>query len=110
IGPAASAATSDTGGGSAFVTAPFSVTPLQGLTAAAGSGTTMRYRQGLPTDTSLAAIPSSDLSPPYSPPPFGGRYTGTLTAPTTGTYVLAVTNPCGCYNPTTLSANRRPLV
>jgi beta-glucosidase len=109
IGPAASAATSDTGGGSAYVTAPFSITPLQGLTAAAGSGTTVQYQQGLPTDTSLAAIPSSDLSPAYSPTPFGGSYTGTLTAPETGTYVLAVTNPCGCYTPTTLSVNGTPL-
>jgi len=109
IGPAASAATSDTGGGSAYVTAPFSVTPLEGLTAAAGSGTTVRYHQGLPADTSLAAIPSTDLSPPYSPTPFGGRYTGTLTVPKTGTYVLAVTNPCRCYDATTLSVNGTPL-
>jgi len=109
IGPAASTQTSDTGGGSAYVTAPFSVTPLQGLTAAAGSGTTVQYQQGLPTDASLAAIPSSDLSPPYSPTPFGGSYTGTLTAPETGTYVLSVTNPCGCYNATTLSVNGTPL-
>src|SRR5215472_6362303 len=109
IGPAASVATSDTGGGSAYVTAPFSVTPLQGLTAGAGSGTNVQYQQGLPTDTSLAAIPPSDLNPPYQPTPFGGSYTGTLTAPQTGTYVLAVTNPCGCYNPTTLSVNGTPL-
>ena len=60
IGPAASVATSHTGGGSAYVTAPFSVTPLQGLTSAAGSGTTVQYQQGLPTDTSLDAIPSSE--------------------------------------------------
>src|SRR5215470_10155438 len=109
IGPAASAATSDTGGGSAYVTAPFSVTPLQGLTAGAGPGTTVRYQQGLPADTSLAAIPSRDLSPPYKPTPLGGSYTGTLTAPETGTYVLAVTNPCGCYRPATLSLNGTPL-
>jgi len=109
IGPAASVATSPTGGGSAYVTAPFSVTPLQGLTAGAGSGTTVQYDQGLPADTSLAAIPSADLNPPYQPTPFGGSYTGTLTAPQTGTYVLAVTNPCGCYNPTTLSVNGTPL-
>jgi beta-glucosidase len=105
IGPAASTQTSDTGGGSAYVTAPFSVTPLQGLTAAAGSGTTVTYQQGLPTDSSLAGIPSTDLSPAYSPTPFGGSYTGTLTAPETGTYVLGLTNPCGCYTPATLSVN-----
>ena len=105
IGPAASTQTSDTGGGSAYVTAPFSVTPLQGLTAAAGPGTTVSYQQGLPTDTSLAGIPSTDLSPPYTGTSFGGSYTGTLTAPETGTYVLGLTNTCGCYTPATLSVN-----
>jgi beta-glucosidase len=96
IGPAASAAPTPTGGGSAFVIAPFSVTPLQGLQAAAGPGTSVVYQQGLPTDTSLPAIPASALSPAYAPTPLGGSYTGTLTAPVTGTYVLAITNPCGC--------------
>jgi beta-glucosidase len=109
IGPAGSVAPANTGGGSAYVTAPFSVTPLQGLTSAAGSGTTVEYQQGLPADTSLPAIPAANLNPPYAPTPFGGSYTGTLTAPETGTYVLAVTNPCGCYNPTTLSVNGTPL-
>jgi beta-glucosidase len=109
IGPAASTQTSDTGGGSAYVTAPFSVTPLQGLTSAAGSGTTVQYQQGLPTDTSLAAIPSTNLSPAYMPTPFGGSYTGTLTAPQTGTYVLGLTNPCGCYTATTLAVNGQVL-
>ncbi len=103
IGPAASAAPTDTGGGSAYVTAPFSVTPLQGLQAAAGPGTNVVYQQGLPTDTSLPAIPSSVLSPAYAPTPLGGSYAGTLTAPETGTYVLAITNPCACYSATTLS-------
>ena len=65
--------------GTLRVTAPFSVTPLQGLTSAAGSGTSVVYQQGLPADDSLAAIPSPDLSPAYSPTPFGGSYTGTLT-------------------------------
>jgi len=103
IGPAASAAPAPTGGGSAFVTAPFSVNPLQGLQAAAGPGTSVVYQQGLPTDTSLPAIPAAALSPAYAPTPLGGSYTGTLTAPETGTYVLAITNPCGCYNATILS-------
>ena len=57
IGPAASASPTDTGGGSAFVTAPFSVSPLQGIQAAAGPGTSVSYTQGLPTDTSLTADP-----------------------------------------------------
>ena len=104
IGPAASAQPDYTGGGSAYVTAPFHVTPLQGLQAAAGSGTTVSYTQGLPTDTSLSAIPSADLSPAYAPTGYGGSYTGTLTAPETGTYVLAFQNP-GNYNVTNLSLN-----
>ncbi len=35
--------------------------------------------------------------------PSGGSYTGTLTAPQSGTYVLALTNPCACYTATSLS-------
>ena len=58
IGPAASAAPTDTGGGSAYVTSTFNMTPLQGIQAAAGPGTTVQYVQGLPTDTSLSAIPA----------------------------------------------------
>jgi beta-glucosidase len=104
IGPAASAQPDYTGGGSAYVTAPFHVTPLQGLQAAAASGTTVSYTQGLPTDTSLSAIPTADLSPAYAPTGYGGSYTGTLTAPETGTYVLAFQNP-GSYNVTNLSLN-----
>ncbi len=98
IGPAASAQPDYTGGGSAYVTAPFHVTPLQGIQAAAGTGTSVTYTQGLPTDTSLTPIPGSALSPAYAPTGFGGSYTGTLTAPETGTYVLAFENPCGCYS------------
>jgi beta-glucosidase len=79
IGPAASAAPADAGGGSAYVTSAFSVTPLQGLRAAAGPGTSVSYTQGLPADTSLRPIPGSVLTG-----------TGTLTAPQTGTYVLAL--------------------
>ncbi len=110
IGPAGSAAPADTGGGSDFVTAPFSVTPLAGLQGAAGPGTTVSYTQGLPTDDSLPAIPSADLSPAYAPTPFGGSYTGTLTAPETGTFVLAMTNPCGCYTSAFLSLNGKQIL
>ncbi|MDX6419728.1 MAG: beta-glucosidase, partial [Trebonia sp.] len=89
IGPAASAAPTDTGGGSAHVNSTFNVTPLQGIQAAAGTGTTVNYVQGLPTDSSLSAIRSTDLTPAYAATGYGARYTGTLTAPETGTYVLA---------------------
>ncbi len=110
IGPSASASPTDGGGGSARVVAPFSVTPLLGLTAAAGPGTNVSYQQGLPADTSLPAIPATALSPAYGPTGFGGSYTGTLTAPETGTYVLALQNPCGCYTPTTLSVDGHPIL
>jgi beta-glucosidase len=116
IGPAASAAPADAGGGSSYVNPRFTVTPLQGLRSAAGPGTTVTYTQGLPTDTSLSRIPSADLAPAAkTPPPLpsaiarsgpgytgsgsgpayvsaapGTTFSGTLTAPETGTYVLAV--------------------
>ena len=90
IGPAASAAPVDAGGGSAYVTSPFSVTPLQGLQAAAGPGTTVSYTQGLPADTSLPPIPAAVLSPARAGPGNGQAYAATLTAPQTGTYVLAL--------------------
>jgi beta-glucosidase len=110
IGPAASASPAYTGGGSAYVTAPFHVTPLQGIQAAAGTGTSVSYTQGLPTDTSLTPIPASALSPAYAPTGFGGTYTGTLTAPETGTYVLAFENPCGCYSSVNLSLDGKELL
>ncbi|HEY2075503.1 MAG TPA: glycoside hydrolase family 3 C-terminal domain-containing protein [Streptosporangiaceae bacterium] len=109
IGPAASPDPTDTGGGSAYVTSTFHVTPLQGIQAAAGNGTTVQYAQGLPTDTSLTPIPSTDLSPAYASTGYGGTYTGTLTAPETGTYVLAFRNP-GSYTATNLSLNGKEIL
>ncbi|MGH9066625.1 MAG: glycoside hydrolase family 3 protein, partial [Acidimicrobiales bacterium] len=47
IGPSASASSTDVGGGSAHVTAPFRVTPLAGIqAAAAGAGAKVVYSQG----------------------------------------------------------------
>ena len=109
IGPAASPSPVDTGGGSAFVTSPFTVTPLQGIQAAAGPGTTVQYVQGLPTDTSLSPIPSADLTPAYHSTNSGQSYTGTLTAPQTGTYVLAFKNP-GSYTATNLSLDGKEIL
>ena len=114
IGPAASAQPIYGGGGSAYVNPSSTVTPLAGLSAAAGPGTTVTYTQGLPTDTSLDAIPAADLSPAFVPitsfSNFGQTYTGTLTAPETGTYVLAITNPCGCYTPEYLTLDGKQLI
>jgi beta-glucosidase len=93
IGPAASAAPADAGSGSAHVIPPFSVSPWQGIErqAAAAPGTPVTYAQGLPTDTSLSAIPASALIPARPGP--GRAYAATLIAPQTGTYVLGVTSP-----------------
>jgi beta-glucosidase len=110
IGPSASASPTYAGGGSAYVIPSSTVTPLAGIQAAAGSGTQVTYQQGLPPDASLPAIPGSDLSPAYAATPFGGSYKGTLTAPETGTYVLALTNPCGCYTSTYLYLNGQELL
>ncbi|HUE28475.1 MAG TPA: glycoside hydrolase family 3 C-terminal domain-containing protein [Solirubrobacteraceae bacterium] len=109
IGPAASASPTDTGGGSAYVTSTFKVTPLQGIQTAAPAGTPVDYVQGLPTDTSLSPIPSSDISPAYSSTNYGVSYTGTLTAPETGTYVLAFKNP-GSYTATYLSLDGKEIL
>ncbi len=112
IGPAASAQPIYGGGGSAYVNPSKTVTPLAGLQAAAGSGTDIQYTQGLPTDSQLTAIPSSALTPAFTPTQgFGNpNYTGTLTAPETGTYVLAITNTCGCYTSAYLSLDGKQLI
>ncbi len=112
IGPAASTQAIYGGGGSAYVIPSQTVTPLAGMQAAAGSATNIVYQQGLPTDSQLTAIPSSDLTPAYSGTAgFGAPgYTGTLTAPESGTYVLAITNKCGCYTPTILSVDGQQLL
>jgi beta-glucosidase len=110
VGPAADASPDYAGGGSAYVIPSGTVSPLAGIQAAAGSGAKVSYSQGLPTDTSLPAIPASALSPAYAPTPFGGSYAGTLTAPETGTYVLAITNPCGCYTSTYLSLDGKQII
>jgi beta-glucosidase len=109
IGPAANAQPTDTGGGSAYVTSTFNVTPFQGIQAVAGTGTTVQYTQGLPTDTSLSAIPAADLTPAYTGTGYGGTYTGTLTAPDTGTYILAFQNP-GSYTATNLYLNGQEIL
>src|SRR6202012_5202067 len=110
IGPSASPTPTDAGGGSAHVAPSGSATPLQGMEAVAHGHTQLTYTQGLPTDGSLPAIPAANLPPAYASTPFGGSYSGTLTAPETGTYVLAITNDCGCYTPTYLTLNGKQII
>jgi beta-glucosidase len=110
IGPGADSQPTYAGGGSAYVIPSGTVSPLHGLQAAARPGTNVVYRQGLPNDTSLDSIPSSDLTPAYTGTPFNGSYSGTLTAPETGKYVIALTNPCGCYTSTYLYLDGRELI
>jgi beta-glucosidase len=110
IGPAASTSPIYGGGGSAYVVPSQTVTPLAGIKAAAGSGTNVTYTEGIPADTELSTIPSADLTPADTGTGFGGSYSGTLTAPETGTYVLALTNQCQCYTPETLTVDGTPLI
>ena len=122
IGPSASVSPADAGGGSAYVIGSQTVTPLAGIQAGTGTstststatrtsaGTRIVYQQGLPADSSLATIPSSALAPAYTPTSFAGTYSATLTAPETGTYVLALTNPCGCYTPSYLYLDGQELL
>ena len=110
IGPSASPTPTDGGGGSAHVVSSSSVTPLQGMEGVAHGHTQLTYTQGLPTDASLPEIPGANLTPAYASTPFGGSYSGTLTAPETGTYVLAVTNPCTCYTSTYLSLDGQQIL
>jgi len=109
IGPAASVSPTYAGGGSAYVIPSSTVAPLDGIKAVDPGAT---YTQGLPADTALAAIPASSLSPAYPSggTPFGGSYSGTLTAPTAGTYVLGLTNPCGCYTSTYLTVDGKQVI
>ncbi|QQE78223.1 glycoside hydrolase family 3 protein [Alicyclobacillus sp. SO9] len=97
------------GGGSAHVLADKGtvVTPLTGIrNAAKTSNTRVTYAQGLPSPGSLPAIPSKYLSKPYKA---GSSYEATLTAPTTGDYVLAVSDKNTRYTPTTLSVDGKIL-
>jgi beta-glucosidase len=109
IGPAGDAQPIYGGGGSAYVIPSTTVTPYQGISALDGASN-VTYTQGLPTDSSLTAIPAANLSPAFTPLGFGASYTGTLTAPETGTYVLALTNPCFCYSSEYLSLNGTQLI
>jgi beta-glucosidase len=90
IGPAAAADTAASGAGTAYVVPPSTVSPIQGMRTLAPSGVAVSYTAGLPTASQLIPIPATDLSPAYPPHGTGGPYSATLTAPTTGTYVIGL--------------------
>ena len=110
IGPGASSFPAYAGGGSAYVIPARPISPLAGIRRAVGNGRKLVYAQGLPTDTSLKPIPASALSVPYGGTGLGGRYAAVLTAPETGTYVLAFRNPCHCYAASVLRLDGRELL
>jgi beta-glucosidase len=109
IGPAASTQVAYAGGGSAHVVPSSTVTPLAGIEAVAGSSA-VTYAQGLPADEQLRPIPAGDLSKPYRGTIRGQRYSATLTPPQTGTYIIALTNGCGCYKLSSLAIDGRTLI
>ena len=100
VGPDASPGMPE-GGGSGYVTTPFDVSPVQGIQAAAPNAQ-VSYAAGLPTPSSLPAIPSTNLSPAYASSKSG--YTGTLTPTVSGDYILAVSDPTA-YSTMTMSVN-----
>jgi len=108
IGPAAQAEPISVGGGSATVTAPQVVTPLAGIRAAVRAKAPVTYTPGLPGARDFVAIPLTYLSAPYPTTGNAGTLSATLTAPQTGTYELAYSEP-PIYVPVTLSLDGTPI-
>ena len=108
VGPAADASPVYAGGGSAYVS--LGTSALGRDHARAGSGTSVDTSRACPR--TLRCRPSRLLTRRRrdAPTPFGGSYTGTLTAPETGTYALAITNPCGCYTSMYLSLDGKQII
>jgi beta-glucosidase len=102
IGPAAAGETASSGGGTASVQSPGTVTPVAGLRAAAPPGVSISYTPGLPTTSQLSPIPGTDLSPSYPAGGPGGAFHATLNAPKTGTYILGLKSSL-YFVPTSLS-------
>ena len=112
IGPSASVAPTDAGGGSAYVVPSQTVTPLQGHPdqPSGRAPTSSTSRDCRPT-THCPPIPSDGTEPrPTRRRRYGGTYTGTLTAPATGTVRARVLKPCTCYTPTYLSLDGKQLL
>lgn len=110
IGPAALAAPIYGGGGSAHVVPSHAVSPLAGIERAVDRQRRIVSVTGLPVATQLPAIPASALSHPYRKTQKGEVFRATLTAPETGTYILAFTNPCHCYAPADLFVDGREVL
>jgi beta-glucosidase len=109
IGTAASSGTTTVGGGSATVLSPGTVTPLHGIRAHASSAGAVTYTPGLPALSAFTPVPAGDLSKPYPVSGTVGRFSTTLTAPQTGTYIFGFT-PSGIYQQVTLSVDGVPLI
>lgn len=108
IGPAAQAEPISVGGGSATVIAPQVVTPLAGIRAAVRAKAPVTYTPGLPGARNFVAIPPTYLSAPHPTTGNAGTLSATLTAPQSGTYELAYSEP-PIYVPVTLSLDGTPI-
>lgn len=108
IGPAAQADPVSGGGGSAAVTATHVVTPLMGIRSAVHGRRPITYVAGLPGSGEFSPIPSADLGPATPTPSTPDVLSATLTAPETGTYDLAYSEP-PFFVPVTLSVDGTPV-
>jgi beta-glucosidase len=108
IGPAAQPDPVTAGGGSATVTATHVVTPLQGIRSAVHGRHPVTYVAGLPAASEFSPIPATDLGPATPTPGTPDVLSATLTAPGTGTYELAYTEP-PYFVPVTLSVDGTPV-
>ena len=96
------------GGGSATVVGDTGGTsPLLTLRSDLEGKRQVTYTSVPPSD--FQPVPASDISPPFEGST-GGSYTATLTAPESGTYLFAFSEPEGTYSPVTLTVNGTALV
>jgi beta-glucosidase len=108
IGSAAQPDPLTAGGGSATVTASRVVTPLQGIRSAVHGRRPVTYVAGLPAAGEFSPIPATDLGPATPTPGTPDVLSATLTAPDTGTYELAYTEP-PYFVPVTLAVDGTPV-
>jgi beta-glucosidase len=109
IGSAASGDLTSVGDGSATVVSPGTVSPLHGIRGQASSTASVTFTSGLPAASAFTAVPDADLAPAFPPAGTSHRFSATLTAPQTGTYVFSfVANTI--YSQVTLSVDGVPLI